>query len=80
MVQHSHPPIRTNHGSRWKKCFEKFCISRLIENEKLYSQYTSVFSPTEEQKIAKEEAISGDEEEEPSAALRLAKGKMKMVS
>lgn len=34
----------------------------------------------EEHKIAEDEAISGDEDEEPSNALRLTKGKMKIVS
>nr|POE84542.1 hypothetical protein CFP56_77227 [Quercus suber] len=33
-----------------------------------------------EYKIAEDEVISGDEDKEPSDALRLAKGKMKMVS
>ena len=34
----------------------------------------------EEHKVAEDEAISGDEDEEPLDAIRLAKGKMKTVS
>ena len=35
---------------------------------------------TEEHKVAEDEAISGDEDEEPLDAIRLVKGKMKTVS
>ena len=47
---------------------------------KLMWQFPMSLRGDEEHKIAEDEVIFGDEDEEPSDALRLAKGKMKMVS
>ena len=47
---------------------------------KLMWQFPMSLRGDEEQKIAKVEVISGDEDEEPSDAIRLAKDKMKTVS
>ena len=47
---------------------------------KLMWQFPMSLRGDEEHKIAKVEVISGDEDEEPSDAIRLAKDKMKTVS